>query len=393
MKFVTLSIVIKHGNTLMSKIKTLRKLSIGVCAALVAIAGPLQLAPTAHADKYDDQINAIRSQVNQLQAKAGELNAKANTIQSAVDALTAEKNAIQAQVDLSQAKYDKLTSDIAANKQKLADNQVALGKIIANLYVDDKISPLEMIASSKNVGEFVDRQEYRTSVSDQLNKTIDAVKKLKEQLEKDQKAAEQVLGEQKLQRDALASKEAEQQNLLNQTRGEEAAYQAMTSQKNGEIQKLRDQQAAEIRARASSGSGYKSLPGDPNRGGYPAAWMSASMNSCSPDPWGMCKRQCVSYAAFKVDQAYGNMPNWGGYGNANQWDDNARRMGIPVSGVPKAGSVGVVNDGAYGHVAWIESVNGDGTLTISQFNANWSGEYSRWVVSPSFFDTYIYFGG
>lgn len=377
----------------MKKIKSIKRISIGVCAALVAIAAPLQLAPTARADKYDDQINAIRAQVNQLQVKANELKEKADTIQSAVDALTAEKNAIQAQVDLSQARYDKLTADIATNKQKLADNQVALGKIIANLYVDDKISPLEMIASSKNVGEFVDRQEYRTSVSDQLNNTIDAVKKLKEQLEKDQKAAEQVLGEQKLQRDALASKEAEQQQLLNQTRGEEAAYQSMKSQKNSEIQKLRDQQAAEIRARASSGGGYKSLPGDPNRGGYPAAWMNASMNSCSADPWGMCKRQCVSYAAFKVDQAYGNMPNWGGYGNANQWDDNARRMGIPVSGVPKVGSVGVVNSGAYGHVAWIESVNGDGTLTISQFNANWSGEYSRWVVPPSFFDVYIYFGG
>ena len=377
----------------MSKIKTIQRISIGVCAALVAIAAPLQLAPTAHADKYDDQINAIRSQVNELQAKAGELSAKANTIQTAVDALTAEKTAIQAQVDLSQAKYDKLSNDIVVNKQKLADNQVALGKIIANLYVDDKISPLEMIASSKNVGEFVDRQEYRTSVSDQLNNTIDAVKKLKEQLEKDQKAAEQVLADQKAQRDVLASKEAEQQNLLNQTRGEEAAYQSMTSQKNSEIQKLRDQQAAEIRARASSGAGYKSLPGDPNRGGYPGAWMSASMNSCSADPWGMCKRQCVSYAAFKVDQAYGNMPFWGGRGNANQWDDNARAAGIPVSGIPKAGAVGVVNDGAYGHVAWIESVNGDGTLTISQFNANWSGEYSRWVVSPSFFDTYIYFGG
>ncbi len=375
----------------MSKIK-ITKISLGVCAALIAIAGPLQMSQSVSADKYDDQINAIRAQVSQLQAKASELSAKASTIQTAVDALTAEKNAIQAQIDLSQAKYDKLTSDIVTNKQKLADNQVALGKIIANLYVDDKISPLEMIASSKNVGEFVDRQEYRTSVSDQLGKTIDAVKKLKEQLEKDQKQVEAVLADQKNQRGALAAKEAEQQNLLNQTRGEEAAYNQLTSQKNSEINALRSQQAAEIRSRASS-SGYKSLPGDPNRGGYPAAWMSASMNSCSADPWGMCKRQCVSYTAFKVDQAYGNMPNWGGYGNANQWGNNARAIGVPVSSVPKAGTVGVQYSGYYGHVAWIESVNDDGTLTISQFNANWSGEYSRWVVDRSFFNEYIYFGG
>lgn len=366
---------------------------MGVCAVLVAIAAPLQFANSALADRYDDQIRAIQHEVNQLQSKTGELNQRANTLQDAVTALINEKNMIQAQIDLSQAKYEKVVNDIEANTIKLADTQNALGKILANLYVDDRISPLEMLASSKNVGEYMDKQEYRSAVSEQLDKAIATIKQLKIQLEKDKKDVTAIIAEQQIQREAKASKEAEQQKLLDQTRGEEAAYQSLSDHKNAAINALRTQQAAEIRARAQSGSGYKSLPGDPNRGGYPAAWMSASMYSCSADPWGMCKRQCVSYAAFKVDQEYGNMPNWGGYGNANQWDDNARRVGIPVSGTPKAGTVGVQNGGEYGHVAWVESVNADGTLTISQFNANWSGEYSRWVVDRSFFDVYIYFGG
>lgn len=357
----------------------------------MAIASPLQLASTVSADRYDDQIRALRQQMEPLQQKANELNGQANTIQAAVNALIAEKNVIQAQLDLSQARYDKLSNDIEVNKKKLADNQAVLGALIANLYVDDEISPLEMLASSQNVGEYMDKQEFRTAASQRLNETIVKVRELKTQLEKDQKEVAAVIEEQKSQRAAKAAKEAEQQELLNKTRGEEAIYQQLTAEKNQAIESLRAQQAAEIRARASS-SNYKSLPGDPNRGGYPAAWMSASMSYCSADPWGMCKRQCVSFAAFKVDQAYGNMPNWGGYGNANQWDDNARRAGIPVGAVPKVGAVGVVNSGTYGHVAWVESVNGNGTLTISQFNANWSGEYSRWEVHPSFFDTYIYFG-
>lgn len=384
--------MIKRSITPMSKQKKRMKIILGVCALVVAIAGPLQLSQTVSADRYDDQIRALKQQLEPLRQKASELNSQANSIQSAVNALIAEKNIIQAQIDLSQMQYDKLTSDIEVNKKKLAESQAALGSIIADLYVDDEISPLEMLASSQNVSDYMDKQEYRTAASERLSAIIDAVRTLKAQLEKDQKALELVLIDQKNQREAKAAKEAEQQELLDKTRGEEAIYQQLTAEKSRAIEGLRAQQAAEIRARASS-SNYKSLPGDPNRGGYPAAWMSASMSYCSADPWGMCKRQCVSYAAFKVDQAYGNMPNWGGYGNANQWDDNARRAGIPVSKEPKAGSVGVVNDGTYGHVAWIESENSDGTLTISQFNANWSGEYSRWVVAPSFFDVYIYFGG
>lgn len=357
----------------------------------MAIAGPLQLAQTVSADKYDDQIRAIRQQVEQLQAKAGELKQQASSLQAAVNALINEKNMIQAQIDLSQAKYNKLTNDIEVNKKKLADSQAALGSLIANLYVDDEISPLEMLASSQNVSDYMDKQEFRTAASQRLNETIANIRTLKAQLESDQKEVERVLADQKVQREAKAAKEAEQQKLLNDTRGEEAAYNQLTAQKNGEIEKLRQQQAAEIRARAGS-SGYKVLAGDPNSGGYPAKWRNAPMNSYVDD-WGMYSRQCVSYAAFKVASSYGNMPYWGGRGNANQWANNARAAGIPTSATPKAGTVGVQYSGAYGHVAWVESVNSDGSLTISQFNAGWTGEYSMWIVDRSFFNEYVYFGG
>lgn len=376
---------------LMPKFK-ISRLGLGFFALVLAITTPLQFPGLVVADRYDDQIRIIRQQVSQLQSRAGQLNQQANSLQAAVDAIVAEKNIIQAQIDLSQARYDKLTSDIETNKKKLADNQNALGQIVADLYVDEGISPLEMLASSKNVSEYMDKNEYRSAVSEKLDTTITNIKELKAKLEADQKAVEKVLADQKTQRQAKAAKEAEQQDLLNRTRGEEAAYRDLSAQKNSEIQNLRSQQAAAIRSRASSGGGFTALGGDANRGGYPAKWANAPMNAYTDD-WGMYTRQCVSYAAFKVQQAYGNMPYWGGRGNANEWGNNARAAGIPVSTTPRAGTVGVQYSGSYGHVAWVESVNGDGTLTISQYNANWSGEYSRWSVSRSFFNEYIYFGG
>jgi surface antigen len=372
--------------------KTSSRIAIGVCAALVAIATTLQIANSSvFADKYDEQISIIQQEVDKLQSKAGELNAKADTLKAAVDALNAEKNIIQAQINLSQAKFDKLTSDITKNEKKLAENKQVLGEVIASLYVDDTISPIEMLASSSNVGDYIDKQEYRTAASEKLNVTIKEIKDLKTKLEKDKKAVERVLADQNSQKEALVAKETEKQTLLNKTKGEEAAFRELSSEKQAEIQELRKQQAAEIAARASASAGYAVLEGDPNRGGYPAMWANAPMNSYV-DNWGMYTRQCVSYAAFKVDQAYGNMPYWGGVGNANQWDDNARGMGIPTGSTPKVGAVGVMNSGTYGHVGWVESVNGNGTITISHYNAGWTGDYSEWVVDSTFFDTYIYFG-
>ena len=86
------------------------------------------------------------------------------------------------------------------------------------------------------------------------------------------------------------------------------------------------------------------------------------------------------------------------WGNANQWPNSARNRGYTVSTTPRAGSVGVMMSGPYGHVVWVESVNGNGTINISQYNywlrgtanGGW-GHYSEFKnVSPSAYQSYIY---
>jgi surface antigen len=372
----------------------LTKFALVAAAVVMSVSTPLALMPRAHADQYDDKINALKGQVSEFQNRAGELRQQANTLQNELSRLAAEKATIQSQIDLSQANYEKLIADIKANEQKIADNKDALGATIADMYVDESITPLEMLASSNNIGDYVDKQSYRSSINDQLQTAISEIRELKKKNEQAKVEVERVLADQKTQREALVAKETESQNILAQTRGEEAAYQQMSAAKNAEITQLQAQQAAELAARAKSyGGGYSSLPGDGSRGGYPSQWANAPMNAYV-DNWGMYTRQCVSYAAFKVQQAYGNMPYWGGRGNAHEWDDNARAMGIKVSSVPAAGTVAILNDGSYGHAAWVESVNGDGTINISHYNVGWRGEYAEWNnLSPRYFDSYIYFGG
>lgn len=101
------------------------------------------------------------------------------------------------------------------------------------------------------------------------------------------------------------------------------------------------------------------------------------------DPWGMYKRQCVSYTAWKVSASGRNMPYWGGVGNANQWPDDARNAGIPVDGNPQVGDVAIQYIGVAGHAMYVEAVNGDGTIEISQYNGDYNGNYSTATVSAS----------
>lgn len=371
---------------------------IPVAVIVMALAIPIQYAARANAENYEARIRALEQDISRYDAEATRLAGEADSLQREVSRINNEKATIQAQVDISTEKFNGLTASIKANEEKIAKNKDALGVIVADLYVNDTVTPIEMLASSKGIGDYINKQEYRSITRDQLTSTIAEIKKAKAELEKQKIEVEAVLRDQEAQRNQLAAKEAEQQNLLNSTRGDEAAYRNLSAQSNSEKDRLqREQQAAIERALRAAGGGVNAVAGDPNKGGYPANLANSDYYNAIVDPWGMYSRQCVSYTAWKVYQKNGYMPYWGGRGNANQWPGNARAAGIPVSSTPRAGSVGVLMAGQYGHVVWVESVNANGTINISQYNyfnaggSGW-GHYSEmYNVSPSAYNYYIYF--
>lgn len=390
--YAKLGVMKLRSTTPISKNLT-RRGSLLAIAILMAAASPIALYQPADARDYNAEIQAVQQQIDQYNAEAARLAGQANTLQNEVARLDAERASIQAQLDLTQAQYDKLIADIAENEKKLATSQRALGKTMADMYVATDISPLEMLASSDGVVEYVDKEAQRSSVRDSLSSTIATVQHLKKVLEQQKIAVKNNLDDQTNQRNAIAQNQAEQQKLLDDTKGQEAAYQQLSAEGQAKRQELERQQQIEI-ARRYAGSGGGAVAGDPGRGGYPNNLANAPMDSMV-DPWGMYNRECVSYVAWKVYQKNGYMPYWGGVGNANQWPGNARAAGIGTGSTPRAGAAGVMSSGAYGHIVWVESVNSDGTINISQYNellpSGW-GQYSeRYNVNPRTYDTYIYF--
>lgn len=362
-------------------------------AVLMVMAGPITFGQHVFADKYDDQINALQAEIDNYQAQAAALSAQADTLANELASLSNQKATIQSQIDLSQAKYDKLVNDIAETERKIADNQEALGQIIADMYVDGTITPLEMLASANDIGDYVDQQEMRASIQDSLSQTIDEINELKKQLEQQKVDVERVLADQKSQRDLLAAKEAEQAKLLADTQGQEAAYQQLSSERNSQISALRDQQAAAMAAAAAASGASNIGGGTVGGGGYPGVWAYAEQDTLV-DNWGLYNRECVSYTAWKVASTGRFVPHFSGYGNANQWPSTTARYGIPSGSTPVAGSVAIWYVGIYGHAMYVEAVNGDGTITVSDYNNNadgggW-GRYHYYTRSAAGL-TYIYF--
>ncbi len=385
----------KQRSTTPAQRSFVTKATLVVFALLFAVTTPLTTYRQASADRWDDQINGLRAQANQYQAQANELKARGDTLQNKLDSINAEKAALEANIAANQQKNDKLQADIAANKLKLEQSQDVLGEMLANLYVDGKISSLELLASSQNIGDFVDKQEYRTAVRDSLSRTIDEVRKLKAQLESDKKEVEKILAELGRQNDQLAAIQAEQQNLVNQTRGEEAAYQQLVANSRSQMQSIAAQQQAYYASLVAKGGGNSGVVGSfqywgwsGNRGctgGYP---YCAGPLDYAVDPWNLYTRECVSYVAWALESKFGkNVNPFRGDGNAYQWPAAAARWsGAYRVGSPQPGDVVVLpasgNFAPVGHVMIVESVSGN-DMFVSQYNFYGTGQYSTMWVKNS----------
>ncbi len=371
--------------------------SLVAAAILMAIAVPISsYVPKASADEFDTRISQLQQQANQYQAKANELKAKGDTLQNALDGINNEIAGIQAQISVNQAKHDQLKQQISENEVKLAKNKDALGDTIASIYVEGKVTPLEMLASSNTISDYVDKQEYQSSIRTQLSKTIDEVKKLKLKLEQDQKAVEKVLNELNAQNAQLGAKQQQQQQLVNQTRGDEAAYQGLVSQARAQMEAISAQQRAYyeslIRRSGNGGSAgvvgafqYSNWSGNQGcGGGYPYCGAQDSM----VDPWGLYNRECVSYVAWALANRFGKyVGNFSGQGNAYEWPYSAPRYsGATRVYSPQRGDAVVLPaSGAFapiGHLMIVESVSGD-TMRVSQFNFYGTGQYSTMDVKNS----------
>lgn len=359
---------------------------------LVASAGILQFGSTVLARDYEAEINANNQQMQKYQEQADRLGATAATLQEAVNQLNGQIAEIQGYVDASQKKHDDLVAEISQNETLIQRNRKALGNILAEMHINDQVSPLEMLASSKNIGDLLDKQKQRATLRTSLNDKNKEIKRLQKKLEENKKDVENVLRDQQAQRDQLASKTAEQQKLLSDTKNDETTYQKLVGEKRSQIDQIRADQAEANRLALQSSGGNDTInvpQGVAGGGGYPGEWANAPLDAYV-DPWGLYTRECVSYVAWKVWSTGRYVPHFNGAGNANQWPSTTAKHGIANGSTPKAGAAAVMNIGYYGHVMYVEAVNGDGTITVSDYNFAWDGLYRYYTRSASGL-TYIYF--
>ncbi|WP_234865320.1 CHAP domain-containing protein [Sinomonas albida] len=161
-------------------------------------------------------------------------------------------------------------------------------------------------------------------------------------------------------------------------------------QRNADPQHYAEYRGAALEV-VQSLSGAKVSVGDCSGGGTAAGagddlpWGHGPVDA--PSDLGMYTRECVDFALWRVNQAYGSTSapfrftnadfrrDGGVLGNAVTWLDGWRAKGWPVGTTPRAGAVvyyapGVGGAGDVGHVAVVKAVNPDGSFLEEGYNGN-----------------------
>lgn len=97
---------------------------------------------------------------------------------------------------------------------------------------------------------------------------------------------------------------------------------------------------------------------------------------------------CTWYVANKRMQAGRPLP--ANLGNAGPWAGSARRAGLSVNNVPAAGAAVITDLSNPGHVGYVESVNEDGSVFMSEMNRRRRYEVTTRTLSPAEAARYTY---
>lgn len=328
---------------------------------------------TRKADAYncregDTECEAAKANMQQNQSAANDYTNKANSVSEVISQLDVEIFSLNAQIAANEAKVEELNGLIKENEEKLADNQAALVELLIMIHFTGNSEPITVLAGSESISDFAEKQARDEVVKQEVVAASERVKQIKEELDSQKNEVEI----------ALAASE-EQRNLVSVKRSDQNALRTQYESSASEASALADYWENQLKMLAwtppsnTTGSGNRTWGANNT---YPYRY-NCPQDNVMYMAYGGAVCQCTSYASYKAYEKYGITNTWGGHAYSYIY---ASGYTVPSTGFttyvdqsPAPNTIAVQLGGAYGHVMWVESVNADGSINVTEYNVNWPG--------------------
>lgn len=344
----------------------LRRLRIILVAVVVGVVSTIaitvQYREPVFAVDYctSDECKAAAAKEVEAREKARAAAAAADDLETVIQGLELEIFALEAKIASNEAVAAELARKISENEEKLNVQKSALASLLVDNYFESEPDTIMLLAGSSSLSDITEKQSRAETIKQQINLSARNIKSVKLELEDQKAEVDRIVIDQETQKKEIEAKRAEQNALMVKYMSNAEAFTAEAE----EARRVKEQEIAEEVARLNS-SGVAAL----GTNTYPYQGDCPQKNLWYSTQWGyVC--QCTSYAGYKAYE------HWGVYiaywGNAYSWDESAVARGYRVDREPAPYTIAVSNSGAWGHVMWVEGVNENGTINLSEYNNSYS---------------------
>lgn len=332
----------------------------------------------AQIDANSKQVEALQAEIASFQKELDVLGTKKNTLQSTISALALSQKKLASEIKITQSKIasanlkiKELTLSIGDKEESIAENQDAIAKALRSIAENEQVQLVARLISSDSLREAWQTADYAIQFNRALASDINDLRTIRAKLATNRdevsatKASLVVLqSDLTLQKRSVDASKTTQQQLLSQTKNQEANYQQLIAQKKA-AEKAFEMELINLQGQLNLIVNPNLLP---KVGSGVISWpFSLSfMNSCA-------QRQKLFGNIFCITQFFGNTPfstanpqiyNGGGH--------NAIDIAAPVGTAVKAALSGVVlgtgntdlTKGCYSFGKWVMLVHSNGINTL-----------------------------
>lgn len=271
-------------------------------SAIAVLFASVSFGGTASAVDYNAEIKKLQNQNASNESSRQNLQGAAITLEAKITNLQTTISALDNLIRVNETQRTDLTANIAANEAEIGKEREALKVSIRKLYIENDMSMLEKMASSRSLSDYVEREQFELSAQASVKESMDHIARLQDEQKKQRTQVDQLIKDDKMMQAKMASEKQEVNRLLALNQSQQAEYTQSIASNNSQIGELEREQAEEnarflreqaalaaaAQRKASAGgmpivaqaapAGVRAVDGS----GYP--WANAPWPNDIPDP-------------------------------------------------------------------------------------------------------------
>ena len=222
-----------------------------------------------------DAIDDLKNSINSVQQDINSLQAEKNSIQSYINQLDKKMSTLASEISKFEEQIEEKITDIEETKEELEEAKIACDEQyesmkmrIQFIYENPSASLIEMLCSSDNIAEFINRADYVASMSNYDRDMMDKLIATKEEIALKEETLEAELEELEMMQAELESQKNKVNASINSKKGEltakanelgdatadQAAYKKQLEEQERLLNEIEDQIARAANPDAYQGS-------------------------------------------------------------------------------------------------------------------------------------------